>query len=201
MVAFDYRLGPVIEAMFPEGVVPKDDAWNLALDVWMSIFSGEISENSNQKVYGELGKLAFISFYENGESYALLALFDDGDGGLVWQLRDELKGIMNRGLEKLRRGGRSIDVAQSLYEEVNGLVVGPRKFPGEVYENFKSIYDVLGEVLKAVNEVGDEEVKGKLVVKLSELTDRISDLALNLALTWGDRDIISAILRRSEGKS
>ncbi|MEM3750736.1 MAG: hypothetical protein QXO59_07965, partial [Candidatus Jordarchaeales archaeon] len=62
-------------------------------------------------------------------------------------------------------------------------------------------YDALGKVLSVLNEVKDDEVKGKLLSTVSELTDKISDLALNLALTWGDRDIISAILRRSEGKS
>lgn len=200
VISFDYRLGPVVEAMFPEGVVSRDNVWNLALDVWMSIFSREITDESDQKVYGDLGKLALVSFCENNENYALVALFDEDDGSTIWQLRDALKEVMGRGVEKLRKGGRSFDVARSVYDEVNGLVAGPRKFPSEVYEGFKAVYDALGEVLKIISDVKEEEVKGRLVGAVSDLTDRISDLALNLALTWGDRDIINAILRRAEGK-
>lgn len=199
VVGFDYRIGPVVEAMFPEGVVPRDSVWNLALDVWMSIFSREITEDSNQKAYGDYGRLAVISFCENGENYALVALFDDDDGGVVWQIKDALKEVMDRAVEKLKKGGRSFDVARSVYEEINGLVAGPRRFPVEVYDGFKRIYDMLGKVLNALNEVKDEEVKGRLVGVVSELADSISDLALNLALTWGDRNIISAILRKSGG--
>ncbi|MEM3664907.1 MAG: hypothetical protein QXW47_08600 [Candidatus Jordarchaeales archaeon] len=201
VVSFDYRLGPIVEAMFPEGVIPRDAVWNFALDIWMSIFSREVTEDSNQKVYGDLGRLAIISFCENSENYALIALFDDGDGGAVWQLKDALKEVMSRAVEALKKGSRSIDVARSVYDDINGLIAGPRKFPVEVYERFREIYDALGKVLSVLNEVKDDEVKGKLLSTVSELTDKISDLALNLALTWGDRDIISAILRRSEGKS
>jgi len=201
VVSFDYRLGPIVEAMFPEGVIPRDAVWNFALDIWMSIFSREVTEDSNQKVYGDLGRLAIISFCENSENYALIALFDDGDGGAVWQLKDALKEVMSRAVEALKKGSRSIDVARSVYDDINGLIAGPRKFPVEVYERFREIYDALGKVLSVLNEVKDDEVKGKLLSTVSELTDKISDLALNLALTWGDRDIISAILRRAEGKS
>ncbi|MEM3512417.1 MAG: hypothetical protein QXY80_07170, partial [Candidatus Jordarchaeales archaeon] len=134
VVSFDYRLGPIVEAMFPEGVIPGDAVWNFALDIWMSIFSREVTEDSNQKVYGDLGRLAIISFCENSENYALIALFDDGDGGAVWQLKDALKEVMSRAVEALKKGSRSIDVARSVYDDINGLIAGPRKFPVEVYE-------------------------------------------------------------------
>ncbi|MHA1631655.1 MAG: hypothetical protein ACTSXC_02430 [Candidatus Freyarchaeota archaeon] len=198
VVSFDYRLGPVVEAVFPEGIIPGDKMWDISLDVWMSIFSRKITEENNQKVYGELGKLAYVRFCENNVNYALLALFDSDDGGLVWQLKDELEEVLNRGIEKLKKGVDSHSIARELYDQINGLVVGPKKFPSEVYESFKAVYDALSGVLKIVDEVGEAEVKEKLIKATAELTDKISDLALNLALTWGDREIISAILRRAE---
>ncbi|MEM1658212.1 MAG: hypothetical protein QXX87_04090 [Candidatus Jordarchaeales archaeon] len=199
VVSFDYKLGPIVEATFPEGVVPKESLWDLAVDVWMSIFSGEITEDSNQKIYGNLGRLAFISFCENSENYAVIALFDESDGGTVWQFKDTLKEVIGRAVENLRKGTRSTDVARTVYEEINGIIAGPRKLPIEVYNDVTRMYDALGNILKLVNEVKESDVKNKLITAVAELSDRIADLVLNLASLWGDREIINSLIRKAEG--
>jgi len=203
LVKFDYKLGPVAEVMFPEGFIPREKLWNIALDVWVSSGAKDLSEAKGcvQTLFLDLGMMACIFFGKTKEveHYALAVFFESKSESneQIWQMQNAIEEILKNGLNKLGDGTPPKVVVKEVYYNVGNLVAKKRvlEAPMYVYDMFRSVFNTLSELIEVVTNL-DNELKNMILPILERHTERLAELALFLGGRKAIRELVKKVMEK-----
>ncbi|MHA1583391.1 MAG: hypothetical protein ACTSYM_12965 [Candidatus Baldrarchaeia archaeon] len=201
LVRFDYKLGPVAEAMFPEGFIPRERLWNAALDVWVSSGAKDLSEakGCTQALFHDLGMIACIYFgeVEKTEYYAIAAFFDSKKSDQAWHMLREVEEILKDGINKLRDNMPPDIVAENIYYFIGNLIAKKRfaKAPAHVIVMFRDLFSTLSALIDIIS-VLDEKSKRLLLPIVEAHIERLAELALFLGGREVVRDLIRSVMEK-----
>lgn len=203
LVRFDYKLGPVAEAMFPEGFIPREKLWNIALDVWVSSGAKDLSEAKGcvQTLFPDLSMISCIFFGKTKgiEHYALAVFFDSKSGGneRIWQMQKAVEEILKNGLNRLEDGISPEVVVKEIYYNVGNLLVKKRvsEVPVYVYDMFRNVFDTLSELIDVVTSL-DNRFKSMMLSVLERHVERLAELALFLGGRKAVRELVKKVMEK-----
>ncbi|MHA1721698.1 MAG: hypothetical protein ACTSXW_01340 [Candidatus Baldrarchaeia archaeon] len=196
LVKFDYKLGPIAEAMFPEGFIPHEKLWNVALDVWTSSGAKDLSEakGCTQALFHNLGMIACTYFGEAEKvgHYALTVFFDSKSGDQTWHMLKEIENILKNGINDLGNNVPPDLVVKNVYNFVGDLIAKRKvlKAPTHVFIMFRDLFSTLSMLIDIVS-ILDENSKRMILPTLEVHVERLAELALFL----GGRDVVRDLIR------
>ncbi|MEM1658214.1 MAG: hypothetical protein QXX87_04080 [Candidatus Jordarchaeales archaeon] len=128
LIRFDYIVGPLVEKIFPHGIIPEELLWNLALDVWMSMGTKSMEEGYSTTVF--LKDINMFACLVSGGSgggtpYVMAALFNPEGMGSFWSVRDKVAGALLEHIKRIRRGEDVEKVVTEAYDAVVKTTLGP----------------------------------------------------------------------------
>ncbi|MBS7287853.1 MAG: hypothetical protein KIH01_03685 [Candidatus Freyarchaeota archaeon] len=176
LLRFDYAIGPVVEELFPQGFMPKELTWNLALDMWMAMGSKGMERGYNTVVFlKDVEMFACLVSGGSGEApYAMAAFFDPGSISGFWNIKDDVVGVLLRRIERVQRGERAEQAVREAYDDVVNVAVNLRKTGGS--EAFlEETVDFVSRLVDAVQGLGKEA--DELTVLVGGYVERIADEA------------------------
>jgi hypothetical protein len=203
LIKFDYKLGPIAEAMFPEGFIPREKLWNMALDVWVSSGAKDLSEAEGcvQTLFPDLGMIACIFFGKTKEveHYALAVFFESKSKSneQIWQMQNTVEEILKNGLNKLGNGASPEIVVKEVYYNVGNLIAKRRvsDAPMYVYDMFRSVFDTLSELIDLVTSL-DTQSKDIIMPVLERHVERLAELALFLGGRKAVRELVKKVMEK-----
>ena len=120
LLKFDYAVGPLVEKIFPQGIVPEELLWSLALDVWMTMGSRSMEKGYSTIVFlRDVGM--FTCLVSGGQSevpYAMAAFFDPEGINRFWELKDEVIKILLEHIERVQKGEDAEKVVREAYDAI-----------------------------------------------------------------------------------
>jgi len=201
LVRFDYRLGPIAEAIFPEGFIPRERLWNMALDIWVRSGAKDLSEakGCTQALFHDLGMVAFIYFGEVGKDkhYALAAFFDSKKTNQTWHMLEDVKEILKDGINRLKNNVPPERVVEDVYNFIGNLVA-KRMFvrvPAHVFIMFRDLFNSLSSLIDIISNL-DEKSKELILPTLEAHVERLAELALFLGGREVVRDLIRSVMEK-----
>jgi len=201
LVKFDYKLGPIAEAMFPEGFIPHERLWNVALDVWTSSGAKDLSEakGCTQALFHDLGMVACTYFGEAKEvgHYALTVFFDSKSSDQTWHMLKDIEEILKNGINELGNNVPPDLVVKNVYNFVGNLIAKKKisKAPIHVFIMFRNLFSTLSMLIDIVS-VLDEKSKRTILPILEAHVERLAELALFLGGREIVRDLIRSIMEK-----
>jgi len=129
LLKFDYALGPLVEKIFPQGIVHEELLWNLALDMWMTMGSRSMERGYSTIVFlRDIGM--FTCLVSGGQSeapYAMAAFFDPEGINGFWGIKDKVINILLEYIEKVQRGEDAEKVVREVYDSIVKVTLSPVK--------------------------------------------------------------------------
>lgn len=128
LIKFDYIVGPLVEKVFPHGIIPEELLWSLALDIWMSMGTKSMEESYSTIVF--LKDINMFAYLVSGGSgggtpYIMVAFFNPEGMSGFWSVREKVAGILLEHIKKVRRGEDVEKVVTEAYDALIKNVLSP----------------------------------------------------------------------------
>lgn len=174
LLRFDYVIGPVMEELFPRGFIPEELTWNLALDMWMSMGSKSMEKGYNTIMFlKDVEMFACLVSGGSGEApYVMAAFFDPGSMSGLWNIKDEVTGVLLGHIERVQRGERAEQVVREAYDAVVNAIANSRRSSEAFLEETVDFVSRLTDAIQGLGKEADE-----LKVLLEGYVERVADEA------------------------
>ncbi|MEM3664905.1 MAG: hypothetical protein QXW47_08610 [Candidatus Jordarchaeales archaeon] len=190
LLKFDYVVGPLVEKIFPKGIINEELLWNIALDMWMTMGSKSMEKGYSTIVFlRDFGMFAcLVSGGYDEAPYAMAALFDPEGVSGFWSIKEEVISVLLDHIERVKRGEDAEKVVREAYDTIVKTTLGLTR--AEASSSFlHETVDFITRLVSHVQKAG--KLGGELKALLKNYVERLADEASRA----GADEVLKGILK------